>query len=369
MQIYILDKDFQTIGAIKVFNSMIWTRRYYEPGVFELHNSASYFPLFNSGKYLCRNDRTELGVIREVNYAQTDKGERSAYCKGYFAEKLLDNRVLQSPVNISGTPEEISFALVDGFAIHPANTERVIPRLSLGIRKNLGSKLTLQTTGDKLGEKLYDTERTQELSHRILYDYEKNTLTFECWKGLNRTENQEDNSPAIFSNRFYNVKSAIYGRDESAHANFAYVAGEGEGVARTIVEVDVRTDAAEERREIYVDARDLQSEYEDDTGTKRKYSAEQYKSLLTQRGLEKLAEFSKIETVNSDIDAGANLIYMKDFDLGDLCTYQNVDVGIECDERITAIQEVYESANMTLSVTFGTDDATTITKIIKREAS
>ena len=369
MQVYILDKDFQTIGAIKVFNSLIWTRRYYEPGVFEFHTSSSFFPLFNSGKYICRNDRSELGVIREVNYAQTDKGERSAYCKGYFAEKLLDDRVLQAPVNISGTPEEIALALVDGTAIHPANSGRVIPRLVLGSRKGLGTRIPLQTTGDKLGEKLYETEQTQELSHRILYDYERNTLTFECWKGLNRTENQEENSPAIFSNRFYNVKSAIYGRDESSYANVAYVAGEGEGNARTIVEVDIRTDSAEERREIYVDARDLQSEYQDAGGAKRTYDSAQYRAILRQRGLEKLSEYSKIETVHSDIDAGANLVYMKDFDLGDLCTYQNMDVGIECDERITAIQEVYEGAKMTLNVTFGTDEATTITKIIKREAN
>ena len=172
MQVYILDKDFQTIGAIKVFNSLIWTRRYYEPGVFEFHTSSSFFPLFNSGKYICRNDRSELGVIREVNYAQTDKGKRSSYCKGYFAEKLLDDRVLQAPVNISGTPEEISLALVDEMAVHPANSGRAIPRLVLGTRKGLGTRITLQTTGDKLGEKLYETEQTQELSHRILYDYE-----------------------------------------------------------------------------------------------------------------------------------------------------------------------------------------------------
>ena len=118
-----------------------------------------------------------------------------------------------------------------------------------------------------------------------------------------------------------------------------------------------------------MDARDLQSEYQDAGGAKRTYDSAQYRAILRQRGLEKLSEYSKIETVHSDIDAGANLVYMKDFDLGDLCTYQNMDVGIECDERITAIQEVYEGAKMTLNVTFGTDEATTITKIIKREAN
>ena len=369
MQVYILDKKLQTIGAIKVFNSLIWTRRYYEPGVFEIHASSGYFALLNTGTYICRIDRTELGVIREVNYAQTDKGERSAYCKGYFAEKLLDDRVLQPPVNITGTPEEIARALVDGFAVNPSDPGRVISQLSLGSVKGLGTSVTLQATGDKLGGKLYGIEQTQEISHRIVYDYEENTLTFECWKGLDRTEDQENNSPAIFSNRFYNVKSAIYDRDESSYANYAYVAGEGEGAARVTVEVDIRPDPTEERREIYVDARDLQSEYEDESGNKHTYTAAQYRSILSQRGLEKLAEFSKIETVNSDIDAGANLVYMKDFDLGDLCTYQNTDVGIECDERITAIQEVYEGAKMTLNITFGTDEATTITKIIKRETA
>ena len=369
MQVYILDKDFQTIGAIRVFNSLIWTRRYYETGVFEFHTSVDYFPLLNSGNYICRNDRTELGVIREVNYAQTDKGERSAYCKGYFAEKLLDDRVIQPGVNITGTPEEIAFALVDGFAINPSDPGRKISRLSLGARKGLGTSVTLQTTGDKLGEKLYETEQTQEISHRILYDYEENTLTFENWKGLDRTEEQEDNSPAIFSNSFYNIKSAIYDRDESSYANFAYVAGEGEGAARVVVEGDIRTDPDEERREIYVDARDLQSEYEDESGNKHTYTAAQYRELLRQRGLEKLAEYQKIETVNSDIDAGANLVYLEDFDLGDLCTYQNTDVGIETDKRITEVQEVYEGAKVTLNITFGTDEATTITKIIKREAA
>lgn len=368
MQIYIMDKDFNTIGAIKVFNTLIWTRRYYEDGVFEFHTSVDYFPMLNEARYLCRSDRSELGVIREVSHSQTDSGSRSAYCKGYFAEKLLDNLVLQRSVNLTGTPEDIAFSLVNSFAINPSDSGRKIKHLVLGTKKGLGASVTLQTTGDSLGEKLYEVEQTQELSHRLVYDYEENTLTFEVWEGLDRTEDQEENSPAVFSNKFYNIKSASYDRDESAYANFAYVAGEDSGSNRVLVEVDARTSADEERREIYVDARDLQSEYEDDSGNKKTYTAVEYKELLRQRGLEKLAEYAKVETVNSDIDAGANLVYMKDFDLGDLCTYQDTSVGIECVERITQLQETYEGSKMTLSVTFGTDEATTINKIIKREA-
>ena len=90
-------------------------------------------------------------------------------------------------------------------------------------------------------------------------------------------------------------------------------------------------------------------------------------ALLRLRGLEKLAEYQKIETVNGDVDPNANLTYGVDFDLGDLCTYRYADVGIETTKRITEIQEVYEGSKQTLSVVFGNAQMTSITKIIQRE--
>lgn len=369
MRIIILDENFDTLGTVGVFDSMIWNRRYYEPGIFELHASVDYFSLLNTGRYLYRNDRKELGVIREVDYSQTDKGERTAYCKGYFAESLLDNRVIQVTVHLSGTPEDISRQLLQKYVISPSDIDRKIPNIKLGARAGIGETITLQTTGDFLGSKMYEIEETQEMSHRLVYDYETNNLVFEVWKGLDRTDEQEVNSWAIFSNSFYNVKNVVYNRDESAAKNFAYVAGEEKDPNRLIVEVDIRENRNIERREVYVDARDLQSAYQDENGNEKTYTETEYRALLNQRGLEKLAEYATVETVNSDIDPNANLKYMADFDLGDLCTYQNNDVGIECTKRITEIHEIYEGAAMSLSIMFGNDENTSITKLIKRETS
>ena len=47
----------------------------------------------------------------------------------------------------------------------------------------------------------------------------------------------------------------------------------------------------------------------DDAGDEHTYTADQYRALLRQRGLEKLAEYQKIETVNGDVDPNANLTY------------------------------------------------------------
>lgn len=369
MNLIILDQNFDTLGVLSVFNTLIWDRRYYASGLFELHTPAEFFALMNSGRYLYRNDRDELGVIREVNFARDAKGARTAYCKGYFSEELLNNRVLNTQVSLSGTPEVIGRKLVDRYVINPTDADRKIPQVVLGGLKGVGTSVTVTATGAKLGDKLYEVEKTQELSHRLRYDYLTNSLTFEVWKGKDRTDDQTENSWAIFSDSFYNVKNAVYDRDESDCKNFAYVAGEGEGAARVIVEVDLRSSSDEERRELYVDARDLQSTYQDEDGTEHTYTADQYRALLYQRGLEKLAEYQKIETVNSDVDPNANLTYGVDFDLGDLCTYRYTDVGIETTKRITEIQEVYEGNKQTLSVVFGNDQMTSITKIIQREVS
>ncbi len=369
MRIMILDKDFEVIGAVGLFTSLIWTRRYYDVGIYELHIPADFFSLIQKGKYLFRNDRAELGVIREVNYAQSDKGQRTAYCKGYFAESLLNDRIIPLTYTKTGTPEAISRDMVNQYVINPADSGRKIPHIALGESHGLGSSVSFQSTGDQLGDKMYEIEKTQEMSHRLAYDYQSNTLTFECWKGLDRRDTQSVNSWAVFSDSFYNVKNVTYDKDDSSYANFAYVAGAGEGTARTVVEVDGRTDSSEERREIYVDARDLQKTYTDDDGNEKTYSDSEYLALLKQRGLEKLSEYSIVETVNSDVDAEANLVYRKDFDLGDLCTYQNTQMNIECTKRITEVQEVYEGSKQTLNITFGTDTTTSITKLIKREVT
>lgn len=365
MQLIIFDKDFQTIGSIKVFNTLLWYRRYYSPGIFELHLSANYFDLINSGRYLYRNDRTELGVIREVNFTKGEKSEKTAYCKGFFSEHLLNNNVIHPVFNQTGKPDVLAHNIVDTYLINPVDKKRKINAdIRLGELVGLGTPTTLQNTGDEVGEKLYEVLKTQEMSQRLVFNYLENTLTYEVWQGKDRTDRQTENSWAIFSDSFRNIKNAQYDHDESDCKNVAYVAGEGEGAARIVIEVDIRPSPDEERRELWVDARDLQ-QHSDNVN----YTDAQYRDMLFQRGLEKLTEYNAIEKIDSNVDPDANLIYGIDFDLGDLCTYRYSDVNIECSKRITEIQEVLEGPKRTLSVIFGNDTATDFKKIIRRETT
>lgn len=362
MKLIVLDENFDTIGSIPLFRTLIWIRRYEKIGYFELYSSKEYFALLNTGRYLYRSDADELGVIDEVNYAQDDKGNRETYAKGNFAEILLYDRVIESTFSLAGNIEVAMRNLVTRTAISPEDSDRKIEHLRLGEINGISGELSTQVTGDNLSEKLYEIGNTKEISHRIRYDYLTNDLCFEVWQGKDRRDSQEVNSWAVFSNSFTNIRNVVYNRNIRDYKNFAYVAGAGEGSNRTIVTVDLRQ-PGEDRKEIFVDARDLQQV----DGDGKSISQAVYIAMLEQRGIEKLAEYREVETVNSDIDPNANLVYKKDFDLGDYCTYINTEIGIETDKRITEIMETYEGGYVKVSVTFGNDEVSTIKQLIKRE--
>ena len=364
MRILVLDENFKTLGSIPLFSSLIWVPRYTKIGCFELHAVTSYFPLLKSGRYIYRTDRENLGVIEDVQYAQTDTGEKTCYAKGNFAESLLADRVVNKTINLSGNLEEAMRKLVTEFAIEPASGEPIM-NLVLGDVSGIEDTINTQVTGANLSECLYELGNSAEVSHRVLFDYLNDTLRFEVWKGKNRTDEQTENSWAVFSNSFCNIRSVQYEKNTSSYKNFAYVAGEGEGTDRVIVEVDMRTSPDEIRREIWVDARDLQKEDSDGNVL----TDAEYKALLFERGKEKIAEYPVVETVNSDVDANANLVYRQDFDYGDLCTYINTEIDVETAKRITEIMEVYEGGTESVSVTFGTDEIEDVKKLIKREVS
>lgn len=362
MRLVVLDGNFDTVGSIPLFRTLIWIRRYDKPGSFELYVSKDFFDMLNTGRYLYRNDADELGVIDEVYYSQDENGDREAYAKGYFAEILLHDRVIEQTVALAGNIEAVMRELVTQKAIFPRDDGRAIRNLRLGGVSGMQEVLTVQATGDNLGEKLYEIGNAHETSHRIRYEYLTNDLIFEVWKGKDRRDSQEVNSWAVFSNSFYNIRNVTYNRNTSSYKNFAFVAGAGEGTDRVVVTVDLRL-PGEERKELYVDARDLQQE--DENGNRIPDGV--YRAQLAQRGREKLAEFRKVETASIGIDPNANLVYKKDFDLGDYCTYINTEIGIATDQRITEVMETYEGGAMELSVTFGTDEASTIKQLIKRE--
>lgn len=344
MELLLLNKKFEICGMIDDFSSLTWNRKYNECGSFSLQIDIKYLEQFKNARYIYSKEFLETGILETFNLKNTTTGTQIIYT-GRFLESKLEQRVIdKTQYFYNMTTEDIIRSLVSTFTIDTG--ERVIQTIKLGRRKGLGKKRTMQIIGDNLLTKIYELCNEDELSIRLYYDFGKNEMIFEVWQGLDRTDTQDQNTWAIFSKNFENILQDEYSKDETQYCNFAYVAGEERGENRIVVEVN-KIKENEERRELYVDARDLQKD-EDTT-------EEQYRQILIERGIEKLNENNKVETANFIIDPLSNLVYKKDFDLGDKIIYKNEQLNFNIENRIVEITEAYENGNKTLEITFGED--------------
>ncbi|WP_081834456.1 hypothetical protein [Geomicrobium sp. JCM 19039] len=139
-----------------------------------------------------------------------------------------------------------------------------------------------------------------------------------------------------------------------------YVAGQGDGAERRIVVVGDGLD----RRESFVDARDVEEEIEDEeTGEMVSRPVKDIDEELRQRGEEALAEKARKQSFTCQIIDGSPFKYEVDYDLGDIVTMQNRKWGVTLDARL---EEIERDKSRLLSVTFG-HDLPSFIKVIKRE--
>lgn len=104
------------------------------------------------------------------------------------------------------------------------------------------------------------------------------------------------------------------------------------------------------RRELYIDARDLQSQQQDG----ETLTPEQYAGVLTTRGLEKLAENQLVRSFSAQVRTqDATYQYGRDFFLGDKITVTDERLGITVDARVMAAQYAVDSTGESLTLTLG----------------
>lgn len=328
MELYLLDKQLNTIGILDDFESLIWRRKYYGCGEFSLYCNPSDYPLLSKAKYIYRRDRDDLGMLDS-----SDLNSKSYSVRGMFLKHLMSRSVMYPTIQINDTLED-------------ALCQQVLERLKISSAPSLTSNaIQTQVTGGTLLDWAEKICKEKELSCDIRYDYIENQQYFCVWKGKDRTQSQSANPWAVFSAKWETLTDFEYSTSERDYKNYAIVAGEGNGSDRQVVIIDA-CHQGEDRRELWVDAKDFQRE--------ENITDEQYVQMLKQRGFEKLAEYKKIESFSADVNTGQNnLVYLKDYDLGDLVTFLVEDYDIAVESRITEIEEIYESGKEEIKLTFG----------------
>lgn len=361
MELYIFDKELNLIDIIDNFTSLIWTRRYYKSGEFELHlplTIENVKSLIN-GNIIYKKDDQEAGYIESRQIEVDEEGKEVLKINGKFITGYINRRINWGQLLFNGKSESLIRKLINDNCINPSNSARKIPLLELGELKNYTETIDYQNSYGSLEEELESIALTNEFGYRINFNHIDKKLIFEVYKGVNRSVNQSLIAPCIFSRDFENILNQTFIESDNSYKNTALVGGEGEGSERVLVSIN-NTNSGLNRREIFVDARDLQKEVDGEVLTD-----EEYRNTLTQRGNEKLAEHTEVKTFESKVNTRGNNVYKVDYDIGDIVTVVDKKWGIKLDTRITEIEEVYEEGKVEINPTFG-DSILTIIDNIKR---
>lgn len=360
VEVYIYDAELNPIYVTDAVSSLIWTRRYFASGEFELHVplTQEILEVFTIGNVVRLYGDDEAGIIENRTLSQNESGTEEIAVTGKFISGLLGRRIIWGRETLRSRAEYAMRKVIEKNAVNPDNPDRVIPYFVLGAEKGYTERVGFQTSYSNLLDTVEDIARISGLGFKTVFDYANKQFVFEVFRGLDRTFGQMVNPPAVFSTEFENVFTQEYVEGVGNYRNVTLVAGEGEGLERTITVVGEGVGL--DRFEMFVDARDLRSK--DEEGNQ--IGEELYISILQTRGLSKMAECQRIQTFDATINTvGAGFVYREDFDVGDVVTIANNRWGVMMNTRIIEVQEVYEPNNYHVYATFGNKVPTLIDKI------
>ena len=297
-----------------------------------------------------------MGQVRYLTVTKDENGLEQIEIQGKFLTHWIGKRLLLSSILSSSPTHDLLARIVYENLIAPADPRRIVPNLLLADMSSLSTE-TLECACPAYSNAL-DTcsERAKlaKLGFKIITDLKQKKHYFLVYRGIDQTAGQTENSICIFSPDFDNVLSQEYTHSVENVATAAYVGGEeSEGEARQVVEVSDDTQTGIHRIEYFDDSSSISRSYMEESEAQQ-LPQEAYLALLTARGHQVLDEKKESISFSSHIDTHANLVYKKDFDLGDRVTCVNKRWGIRIDSRITEVTESYESGKEALEVTFGT---------------
>lgn len=367
IELFVFDTEFNRLGVIDAYEKIYMETHYKKHS--ELHltvdGTKEYAELLLSDDIRIITKSTDItrGFIVETPqyFDETStKIEVIAYSLSY----ILNWRIIIGQQHYKGNIEDVVKAFVNANAINPIDSNRIIPHLVLGVNDGINMTADEAYSNKQLDEALWEICEKYDMSYEILMNHEAKKFVFSTYQGIDRTTEQTINQPVIFAKAFDNVTKQSYVDDKSNYKSTAYVAGEGEGIDRTVVNVNDNFTGFN-RRELFVDARDLQSSYLQD-GTEIIIPQDEYYAILQERGQNKLAEYQRIRTFESDIDLYSQFIFGQDYFLGDKVTTRNDDLGIVTHSRVVTAKETYTREGYELSLEFGTSIPTLLDKL-KRE--
>lgn len=320
MNLNLYNEDLERISIIGTnFVSCLWAEGYNttEDFALEVQATKEYKSKLKPDCYVGRDDRKAMMVIKSIQTV----GNR------IIATGKQATRVLEDVAFVGTIPEG---SLIDSSVKSAYNVSSKFHNLEFA-NTNLGVKYDNQISHKSFLELCEIMCQDKDVGLKVIR--QNGGLIAEFYKPT-------PDSKAKLSQSFGNVKLDNIILSTENYRNYAVVLGEGEEDNRTRVNVDFTS--GEKRREIIVDARDIQQE-DGETAT-------QYKKRLYARGVERLLEQRK--TWECAILPLAKEFGLK-YDLGDMVDIVLNEHNIKMQARISRFTQKQQRNQLETIVEIG----------------
>lgn len=381
--IEIINTDFELLGIITNFESLICIWNYYECGTFELtinKNKANTNKL-KKDNMLIVNKRDDKILLIDKVVIDTNKNSKTMKVTGTCIKGITKRRIIATngydrvSENYAENIQKhyLKNHLVESYYDTIRTPERDISWIKIASSQNRGIKTVWQARLTNLHDELKHISEDTGIGWYGYLSRTEKCIYFDSLKGTDRTVNQVEDSNTheflktltheqlqaytheqlqgtikhpyiIFSEKKKNLLEGKTTDDNSNYKNVGYVAGKGENEDRLITVLGTATGF--ERREVLIDLNNIDDPDE-----------------LKTEGQKKLDTYKIIKSIEGKIYQVPNMEWEKDFFLGDVVTLESD--GIYEDKRIIQAKEIYERNNKTVELGFG-DKVPSLGEEIKR---
>lgn len=353
-EFYIYNKDRERIGLLQNLISVQWLENYQSPGEIQIvaRITDENMELLAEGHRIYNNDSNTVAVIRYIQI-NDDADVDQMTAKAVMSSRLLDDRVVMATLNVTDAEKGMYQAY--------SENQRNLP-IKYFEAQGLGDAIETQISWGSVLEAVTTLAELSGLGYTVRFDPETRDEQFFVYQGTDRTESS-DNYVGFFAREVGNIAEAELLYDNSDYKNVAVVAGEDSGTSRAVVIVSLGNFTGEERRELFVDARDLQKEYQvaKETGKdsggnptyeyeEKTYTDAEYNAILATRGLEKLNEHLIDFSLNCTIEQTA-IKYREDYFLGDIMPLILPSYSLTASARISSVKKTYEYTGEKIEIT------------------
>lgn len=367
IDLYVYDLNFNLLGEISQYEHLYMKPSYYPVSelVLTIEPNPHLAALLQIGNIITtQDDKTKGYIIQHFMFTQDEKDKKFFIeVFGYSLNYVFNWRTISPQMRASGSPENIVKQFINKNAIE-ATSNRIMPNLRLASNHGISGTDESMKVGGVLLEHITEICMKHEMACDVLLNHVDRKFDVVTWQGTDRSKLQSIVDPIVFDSELENILNQQYVKNLTDYKNTAVVAGEGEGANRKFVTVN-DSNSGFNRREVFVDARDLQQTYYDDNNQEITISNAEYLQSLSKRGNGYLTDFELIESVEGEVD-NSQFIFGVDYFLGDCISFRNRELGYIFHPRITSVEINCNNEGTSIKPAFGTGFPTFEGKIKKK---